>query len=242
MNFSWKTAAARWLDMAYPRSCAGCGGPTADAEGFLCWNCLSAIPFVQLPFCARCGDPIEGRVDHAYTCYTCTADEIHFERARSAVRYRGVAQQVLRAFKYDAALWLQPDLDRLLHGCVESQFTDLEADAVAAVPLYAARERERGFNQAALLAAALAHRMRKPFLPGVLRRVRPTPTQTHLTAPQRAANVKDAFEVRKPAWIEGQRLLLVDDVMTTGATVNECARILKEGGAARVYVATLARG
>lgn len=242
MKRAWRTTAARWLDMLYPRGCAGCGGPAADGEGFLCWNCLAVIPFVRLPFCARCGDPIEGRVDHAYTCYTCTAEEIHFERARSAVRYRGVAQQLLRAYKYDEALWLQPDLDRLLSGCVEAQFTDLEADAVVAVPLYAARERERGFNQAGLLAASLARGLRKPFLPGCLRRARPTPTQTHLTAPQRAANVKGAFEVRKPQWIEGQRLLLVDDVMTTGATVNECARVLKERGASRVYVATLARG
>ena len=242
MKHVWKTAAARLLDMMYPRWCAGCGGPAKDTEGFLCWNCLAGMPFVHLPFCARCGDPVEGRVDSSYICYACTAAEPCFERARSAVRYRGVAQQLLRAFKYDGALWLEPDLHRLLHGCVESQFTDLEADAVVCVPLYPARERDRGFNQARLLAVALARQLHKPFLPGCLRRVRPTPTQTHLTAPQRAANVKGAFKVRKPEWIDGQRLLLVDDVMTTGATVNECARVLKEGGAARVYVATLARG
>lgn len=230
------------LDLVYPRACAACGG-RPDAEALhLCWDCLSRVVYVQPPYCSRCGDPVEGRVDDAFVCYHCAESEPHFDRARSVARYRGVVQDVLRQFKYREGLWLRRDLAGLLEACVTAHYEADGIDAVTFVPLYPSRRRERGFNQAEVLAAALARRLRKPLLRRGLVRARPTRTQTNLTAPQRASNVRGAFETRGVRRLAGRSILLVDDVMTTGATVNECSRALKEGGAARVYVVTVARG
>lgn len=230
------------LDLIFPRQCVICGGSVAAGERFLCWQCVAHLPFVQFPFCSHCGDPVDGRVDRTFRCYSCAVSEPAFDRARSAVRYRGPVRELLQSFKYGHAAWLAEDLANLLVRCLEAQFSDLDVDVVSAVPLYHARARERGYNQSHLLAVALARQIRKPLIPRLLKRNRRTETQTHLTLEQRKANVKGAFTVRNPEWVPGLRVLLVDDVMTTGATVNECARVLKQAGAARVYVVTVARG
>ena len=194
------------------------------------------------PFCSVCGDPLEGRIDHAYVCYLCHETRPHFDMARSAARFRGALPGLVHGFKYNAALWLEDDLAELLQACCESNFEPGAADLVTCVPLFHARQRERGFNQSALLASALARRLKLPCRTNAARRTRDTLTQTHLTAKERASNVHLAFSVPRPSVVFGRRVLLVDDVMTTGATVNECARALKEAGAAKVLVATLARG
>ncbi len=234
----------RWgglLDLVYPRSCAGCGGDVDGGSDHLCWDCLAKVTYVQPPYCAVCGDPVDGRIDDAFTCYVCSSARPHFDLARSAVRYTGVLQNALRAFKYREALWMRTDLARVMEACVAAHYDPDRIDLVTFVPLYPARQRERGYNQSELLARALARRLRKP-LKRCLARIRPTRTQTNLTAPARATNVKDAFRPRRARGFAGRRVLLVDDVMTTGATVNECARMLKRGGAEQVYVVTVARG
>ena len=230
------------LDLVYPRFCAGCGGAVGANESHVCWDCLSAIQYVAHPYCSHCGDPVFGRVDEAFTCYTCSSATPHFDRALSAARYQGPLQEIMRNFKYRKGLWTGDDIAQLLLACVNSHFDVDEVDAVAFVPLYPARQRQRGYNQAEVLAAAVAHRLRKPLLRRCLARVRPTPSQTGLTAKARASNVENAFKVRRPGHVQGRSVLLVDDVMTTGATVNECARVLKKAGASRVWVATVARG
>jgi ComF family protein len=135
-----------------------------------------------------------------------------------------------------------PDLTELLLACVRAEYSNIEFDWVTSVPLFPTRRRERGFNQSALLGAGLARRLKVPFREGILRRVRPTVSQTGLTASQRAANVGGAFRVGLFARPAGRRILLVDDVMTTGATVDACARVLKKSGAVSVHVITVARG
>lgn len=230
------------LDLVYPRVCGSCENSVADGDGHLCWDCGAALSYITHPYCSICGDPVEGRVDEEFVCYACAEKRPYFERARSAVRYRGVAQGLLRRFKYHRHVWVSEDLARLLGVCVEAHYAAVVFDAVIPVPLYPVRRRERGFNQAEVLAEILARGMRKPVIRKNLLRIRPTPTQTHLTARERALNVRGAFKVRRPDAIRGARLLLVDDVMTTGATVNECARILKEAGAGEVFVVTVARG
>jgi ComF family protein len=209
---------------------------------YICWDCLSDTPKVEPPFCAVCGDPVAGDIQHDYTCFACARDKPAFDRARSAVRYEGAVGDALRALKYGNALWVVQDMAELLLACIEAEYPDQPFDCVTAVPLHPARRRERGFNQSALLGGAITRRLRVPFREGLVRRVRPTDTQTGLTAPQRTANVCGAFRVGLFARPAGRRILLVDDVMTTGATVNACAQALKKGGAASVYVATVARG
>ena len=229
------------LDIAMPRHCAGCGSPMSDKPGHLCWDCLAQLPIIQPPYCAICGDPVDGAIEHEYACAWCTRRRPAFELARSAARYRGALKDILHRFKYSHATFVEDDLVSLLSGCARAHFPCSDVDVVTFVPLHRRKERERTYNQARLLASGLARELGKPMAACALR-VRSTSTQTHLTAEQRAANVKNAFLAREPAWLDGRTVLLVDDVMTTGATVNECARALKDGGAARVFVATVARG
>ncbi len=230
------------IDILYPRNCVHCGSPSPDPMKYLCWDCLSDTPKVEPPFCALCGDPVAGDIQHDYTCFACARETPAFNRARSAVRYEGAVGDALRILKYNDALWVVHDLAELLFACVQAEYPDQAFDFVTAVPLHPSRRRERGFNQSALLGAALAHGLRVPFRAGLVRRVRPTGTQTGLTASQRTANVFGAFRLGLFARPAGQRILLVDDVMTTGATVNACARALQKGGAASVHVVTVARG
>ena len=235
-------AAGTVVDGLYPRSCEVCG--SLDTEGFryLCWDCFASAMTVQPPWCALCGDPVSGRIDHEYVCSLCSSRKIWFDLARSACRYDTCVADLLKALKYRAALWVLPDLLALVRPCLEQAFDPGGIDAVCAVPLHPLHERARGYNQARLLAAGVARLLDRPLLRRGIRRVRRTPTQTRLTAAQRAANVKNAFAPVRGGGLRGRRILLVDDVMTTGATVNECARALKRGGASRVNVLTAARG
>ncbi len=238
MRHLWRA----FLDLAFPRACAICGRPPGLDARQLCWDCVADLPLITMPFCSVCGDPADGVTESDFVCGWCRDRPPPFERARSAVRFHGAIRDLLHAFKYQAAIHLTPDLSGLLEGCVRAHYGAEVFDAVCCVPLYPARERERGYNQARLLADDLARHRSLPFMPRLLRRIRSTGTQTRLSAPARAENVRGAFAVADPAWVRGRRLLLVDDVMTTGSTVAECARVLRSAGAWRVFVATIARG
>jgi ComF family protein len=230
------------LDLVYPRTCAGCGAAVGPGLRYLCWECMAATPWIRDPFCALCGDPVDGRVGHEYTCAWCVERRPRFDGARSAVRYRGPLREALHVFKYQLGTHLAPDLVTMLSACVRTHFARVPFDAVTFVPLHPRKERERTYNQARILARGVARALDLPLLAGCLRRARDTVAQADLTASERRRNVRLAFEAGERAWLEGRTLLLVDDVMTTGATVDECARALKKGGAAGVYVATVARG
>ncbi len=230
------------LDMLYPRSCIGCGAPAPETFRHVCWDCWSDAARIEPPFCRLCGDPVAGAVDHGFVCYACAADKPFFDGARSAARYAGVVGEALRMLKYEKALWLAPDMAELLQGCLRAEYPDRKFDLVVPVPLHHVRRRDRGYNQSAVLAAELGRRIGCRSMPGMLRRNRPTTTQTNLTASQRLSNVENAFQSRRANWLAGRRVLLVDDVMTTGATVNACAKALKQGGATSVHVLTVARG
>ena len=230
------------LDLVWPRSCELCGRPAGEAARFLCWDCLSALPLVGQPFCVRCGDPVDGAITRDYVCSTCVERAPAFDLARSALRFRGGIKDLLHRFKYSHATYLDRDLAVLMHACVRTNFGGECFDAVAFVPLHRVKERARTYNQARLLAGRLAGLMNVPLAPGCLARERETATQTHLNMHERARNVKGAFSVPHPGWIEGRNILLVDDVMTTGATVNEVAAVLKRAGSGRICVVTVARG
>lgn len=233
---------SRALDFVYPRVCAACGERVHGTRTHMCWTCRSGLPVISAPFCRTCGDPVDGEVTHEYECSWCMRSPPAFDLARSTVRYRGAVRRILQAFKYEKVTGLDRDLVPLLTGAIHVHYADVFLDGVVAVPLHPLRERERTYNQAGLLAKGLARVLGLSAASHCLRRVRPTRTQTNLTARERRANVARAFEARNEDWIEGRRLLLVDDVMTTGATVDACAGVLKKAGAAGVYVLTVARG
>jgi ComF family protein len=230
------------LDFIYPRSCVHCGVSAPEPMRHVCWDCLADTPKVESPFCICCGDPVAGDVQHDYACFSCSREKPGFNFARSAARYEGAVGEALRALKYDHSFWVVPDMTALLLACVQAEYSRVEFDLVTSVPLHPVRRRARGYNQSALLGRSLSRQMNVLYKERVVRRVRSTVTQTGLTAPQRAANVSGAFRTGFLYQLEGKKILLVDDVMTTGATVSACAKSLVSSGAASVYVVTVARG
>ncbi|HOW68662.1 MAG TPA: ComF family protein [Candidatus Paceibacterota bacterium] len=168
--------------------------------------------------------------------------DLAFTSARSAVTAKGVVLELIHRYKYQRALWLEPFLAGLLIRQALPVLSSQKWDVLAPVPLFPARQRQREFNQAERLAKNLSQATHIPVESRLLRRNRPTPSQTRLSRFQRADNVRNAFNVNPRFHIEGHHVLLVDDVFTTGATTNACARALKKAGAAQVAVWTLARG
>jgi len=230
------------LDLCFPAVCAACDGELGLGEAGLCWECLRDIRFIEEPFCAWCGQPSSGEITNtAYVCQQCSDDPPCFDRARAVGRFAGSLRFSAMALKYRRALWLVPLLSDLLADVAKRENLVDENSFICAVPLHAKRFRHRGFNQSGVLADGLAKRLNVPHIKA-LRRVRPTPTQTRLSKSARRANVHGAFEACKPAKIEGKTVLLIDDVKTSGATVSECAYILKQSGASHVNVITLAHG
>jgi len=229
------------LDLAFPRSCAGCHGPAGEEFLYLCWNCLTKIRFVKPPYCLLCGDPAHGDLPDTYFCSGCTLKKPFFDCARSAAVYTGLIKEMILDFKYRGAIWLSSDLGQLMFACLSAHFRAPNIDCVTCVPLHKTRERERTYNQSYLLAMEVAGRL-NVRVNECLTRPQVTASQTHLTSAERADNVKDMFAIKGRCNLGGQSVLLVDDVMTTGATVNECARMLKTAGAQEVLVLTAARG
>lgn len=230
------------LDLVYPRFCSVCNSRVGNESRYICWDCMAGMDLVKSPFCSVCGDPVDGIIDHDYICSWCVGDEPYFDMARSAACYKGSIRTAVHAFKYRGAGYLSGDLVVLLEGCIRAHYDHNRFDAITCVPLHVSKQRKRTYNQAALLAKGVASKMELPLVAGCLERGWDAGTQTGLTAKQRIKNVRGVFQAKMKDWIEGRSLLIIDDVMTTGATANECARVLKEAGAAFIGVATLARG
>jgi len=230
------------LDLIWPRACEVCGKAAGQAGKYLCWDCLSALPLIHPPFCTLCGDPVDGEITRDYICSLCVDRKPAFDHARSALRFKGGIKDVLHRFKYSNATHMAADLATLLSACVRTHYNRECFDAVSFVPLHPVKERSRTYNQARLLAGHLAGIMGLPLAGGCLSRIRQTGTQTRLNMKARMKNVAEAFRADCPEWIEGKNFLLVDDVMTTGATVAEISREMKSAGAGRVCVVTVARG
>ena len=168
--------------------------------------------------------------------------DLHFQSARAAVIAGHLVLDVIHRYKYQRALWFEPFLADLLVCAARPALAKEHWDVIVPVPLHPLKKREREFNQAERLAARLGEATEVPVTARELRRVEPTRTQTLLTREQRAANVRHAFAVRAGCQLEGRRVILVDDVLTTGATTSACARALRNAGAREVQVWTVARG
>ena len=231
------------LNLLYPPVCQLCHDQRAEArDGFVCAKCWSHVRFIRAPFCERCGLPFEGDLTTTFVCTNCNDLKLHFTSARSAVVARTVVLEAIHRFKYSRALWFENFLAGLLIREAAPVLAKGNWHGIVPVPLHPVKLREREFNQAALLAAQLARATKIPLNEKILRRVHPTATQTLLTRDERAANMKNAFIVRKGTRLAGKRIVLLDDVFTTGATTNACAKALQVAGAAEVCVWTVARG
>jgi len=231
------------LDWFYPRHCYHCGEPLHEtAAHVLCRTCLDEFSAGRItgPVCARCGLPLSGAPAPGTLCLMCRAEERHFDAARAFSVYAGPVASIILAFKFRGDHFLGPRLvRRLLDGGPPPEIGG--ADVIVPVPLHPRRRRERGYDQALLLARAMVGRLDGKLLTGALVRTRYTSQQALLPVQKRWDNVRGAFAVRKPGRVSGRRVLLVDDVMTTGRTADECAKVLKKAGASHVQVLVLAR-
>ena len=234
-------------DRLFPPRCGGCGRPVNPGKTVeFCEHCLNNMPWIVKPFCLKCGkDFIPSNIDDAKRfslriCASCRMKKPAFNCGRSAFRYEGVARQAVQSLKFRGRKTLAKSFAILLEKRLIDEPGFLEGvDLIIPVPLHQARRRERGFNQSTLVARELSKRLELPFSETALQRCRNTRPQVGLSATERADNIRGAFQANGK--VLGKVILLIDDVMTTGATASACSRALRVAGATETRVLTLAR-
>ena len=225
------------LDVILPPICHICHSFIPQAGTLhICPTCREKLPLVSSPLC---GIPFIGAGDD-HQCGACLINPPHFDAARAHFIYEGAIRELIHSFKYDRRTHLRYPLALLaLEGA--HCFMEYTPEIIVPVPLHTSRLRQRGFNQAVLLGTTLSRHLSLPMVPDALVRTRPTEPQINLSAAERKLNVQGAFSVKRSDEIKGRNVLLLDDVMTTGSTMDECAKVLKKAGAATVVAVTVAR-
>ncbi|PTY07014.1 amidophosphoribosyltransferase [Opitutaceae bacterium EW11] len=231
-------------DVVFPRSCVACGG-MADAAPYrhLCSRCVAQIDFIHPPCCETCGAPFYGFVDGERCCPHCEGLSPAYRSGRAAVLSKGPIRALIHELKYRRHLFVLEDVEVIFRAC--PRILEFVADAtLVPVPLHPRKQRERGYNQSELLAETLARAASgKPQVQNLLRRSVDTTTQTAFDRKARLANLKNAFALAEKAVITpGHHYVLVDDVFTTGSTLNSCARVLRHAGCLNLDVVTFGHG
>ncbi len=238
-----------WLvDWLYPPRCRACAERIYGRDGeYFCASCWVQIQLVTHPLCKVCGRPFTDASGADHTCGVCLERAPRFAAARAWACYPREASaqhplgQVVQKYKYGRKVSLGKPLGRLMARGCEEFLSEFHADLIVPVPLHPKRLRWRGFNQALLLAREVGRLYRLPVDPFVLQRRKETVAQTQLSEGERRRNVRGAFVLGPDKSVKDKTVLVVDDVYTSGATVNECSRTLKRAGAKETYVMTLAR-
>ena len=231
-RFLYRLYRSLWtgLDWLYPPQCGGCRG---QGQAW-CAGCNSRLRLLEPPLCPHCGKPQPS----SSLCKTCLAHPMAYTALGSWAVYADPLRSALHRLKYKRDISLGIIFAEKLAGCLEN--LGWKVDLVLPVPLGVARLRERGYNQSSLLAFPLALSVGLTYAPGALSRVRETHTQVDLNASQRKENVSGAFRAR-PNMVTGKKVLVIDDITTTGSTIEACALALFQAGADRVYGLTVAR-
>lgn len=229
------------VELLFPGSCLACGeAPESPSPVMLCPRCRAAVNLISGPLCRCCGKQFQKAAGSDHLCGLCLKGYYHFEVARSLISYRPPVTTIISSFKYHGQT---TSLKSFRSFQLQSpSLTELKPpEIIMPVPLHRKRLQERGFNQALLLARTFYPDQHHLINFQILERARYTEPQTSLSGKRRRDNLKNAFLIKNWEKIEGKRIMLIDDVFTTGTTVNECARVLKKAGAKEVQVLTLAR-
>ena len=224
--------------MVYPPCCVLCGERIFDDRRAICDDCGSGLLSIDAPYCERCGHPLDTPVA---SCPACPGRTLYFEGAFSGFEFNRPLQDLIHQLKYRNRPGIGWYLGSTLAKRVEREPGIPHITGVMPVPLHPLRKRERGYNQSAYIAQGISDETGIPVLEHVLSRNRNTPTQTSLSPDARMANVEGVFEVVRPEAVRGATVALVDDIFTTGATMNGCARALLQAGAGRIFALTAAR-
>ncbi len=234
------------LDFILPPRCYVCEASTAKAPNpWVCPGCWCDIVYLEPPVCYQCGEllaaPPEGIASPMHRCGKCLLQPPVFDQARAVGLYRGKLRQIIHTMKYRSIYGLTRPLAKLLQDQFASHWRENVPDLLVPIPLHRRRLRQREFDQALALARYLSRGVGIPCEAEALVRQRDTASQVGLNYTERHQNVRGAFDVRHPQSVRGQTVLLIDDVYTTGATAKACAQVLRQAGAERVNVYTLAR-
>jgi len=237
------------LGLIYPRACYGCDTNIAEQEGWLCKDCITQLHPITHPLCEVCGQPFFGEITAGFQCSNCADRFLRFDFARAGYQSKDLARVLVHRFKYNNHFFLASLLGKMLNETLDDPriagADGLSEWVLVPVPLHTRRFREREFNQAEELCREVA-RLRGLKMVNALRRIRYTRRQAMLERSERLTNLSGAFAIspnaRERNSIIEKRVLLVDDVLTTGATASECAHTLSEAGAVKVVVITVVRG
>lgn len=221
------------LDLLYPPFCLICEKP---GNAILCAECIEKIDLIGKTYCHTCGTPYEG-----YECKECRDRTYAFEFARAAGVFDGPLREAIHKLKYGGYIMIADPLAEIMVRCLPDTTLIGKVDLVVPIPIHRSRIPERGFNQAEELARRFCNRVGLPIATDVLIKKKKTRHQVNLSMDERGINLQGAFAVKNAAKLAGKRVLLIDDVFTTGATLNEAATTLRESGAKQVYAYTLAR-
>lgn len=244
-----RKASENFIGLIFPSRCIICERPTdSSRHSRLCVEHAGEIIAVEPPVCSKCGRKMFGVSVERLLCEDCRSTRVYYDAGYSPYLYRRKEEtdrprplsELIRLFKYGKGRHLRSFLGGLLLNYVREHADMSQYDAIVPVPLHWRRYFSRGFNQATDLARPLSRHFRISILKRSLRRVRHTRPQVSLPPKERKSNIVNAFKVTRPARVAGKKLLLIDDVITTGATLNECARVLKDAGASEVTILTLA--
>ena len=221
------------LDLIYQPFCIIC---ETVCDDYLCDECKEKIEIITPPYCYKCGIPCE-----TYLCTSCKEREFYFDRAVSAGIFDGVLREAIHKFKFKSIETLIEPLGNILVNNYMSTGFIRRIDLIVPIPIHKSRYTERGFNQAEKLGDCISKNFNIPSCRDCLIKVKTTYDQADLQLDERMINLQDAYHVKNKTLVSGKRILLIDDVFTTGSTVNEASKALKEAGAKEVYVYTLAR-
>jgi ComF family protein len=225
-------------ELLFPSFCYLCREPAHEGMP-LCPECLSKIELIQNR-CQICGEPFSGEAGER-SCGDCMQDPPHFVKARAWARFGGPMLDVIHKFKYQRGFQFAEWMAAGMIEVFEKEFADQEVDLIVPVPLHWRRLLSRGYNQALILARPISRKLKIPIAAGVLARAVNNPSQVGLSRPKRKENLKKVFQVESKSKVAGKNILLIDDVITTGATVDEVARVLRKAGAESVCVLAFAR-
>jgi ComF family protein len=235
---------SKFLELIYPPKCHICqcvmisGGAGVD---HICDDCIESLVRITSPLCPVCGTPFISRVEEDHLCGNCLKKRPHYDALIAPFLYEGCIMDAIHQIKYNGRTYITASVGELAASFAKERFKDTNGFLMMPVPLHPKRLKERGFNQSLILARAIAANLGTDIDFLSLRRMRYTQPQTGLKKVERKRNVRGAFGLEGRPDLKGKTVILVDDVATTGSTLNECAKVLKKGGCEKVFCLVLAR-